>query len=149
MAKAVRLSGDALRELLALARFGVVGVASTLVYLICSYALLTTGIVHPAAANIVSLLVGILSSYLGHYYFTYRLTGRHVFFGPRFLGVTAVVFCACIGLERVLNGVFLVEPKVSAVAVAVVYPVASLLLNHFWTFLRGRPSPNIAPEGEK
>ncbi len=133
-----RLSAGRRAELMALARFCVVGAISTLVYVGTSFALLWLALAPPAAVNLVALAAGIAASYFGHHGFTYRRAGHHAFFGTRFLVVTAILAGGSVLFTHVAVDVFRVSAYRGALAVSVLYPVASLLLHHFWTFARGR-----------
>ncbi|MDF2116090.1 GtrA family protein [Roseiarcaceae bacterium H3SJ34-1] len=135
--KRLMIAQDRLSEVLSIARFAVVGLFSTLVYLIASFAIQATTSASSSLINLIAMTVSLVVSYFGHYKFTYNQTGRHKFFSKRFIAVTIVVFVMASILQF---GVTLINanPRVSYIAVAIFYPVASFILNHFWTFLRGR-----------
>ena len=122
-------------ELAAVARFAVVGVVSTLVYLGASLALLNQGVA-PQQTNLIAFLLGTVASYLGHYFFTYRSGDSHLRLGARFFLVTAGLALLCAGLHQsaLLLGA---EPRGAALFVTVAYPPLSFGLNHFWAFARG------------
>ncbi len=122
-------------ELSAIVRFGVVGVAATLAFLGASLFFLDRGIA-PRLANLAAFGVGTVSSYLGHYFFTYRTGGSHLRLGTRYLVVTL----GLVGMGVVLHHLALLvgaTPKVAALFVTVAYPPLSFGLNHFWAFARG------------
>ena len=124
-------------ELAAIVRFAMVGVASTLVYLGASLVLLGWGLA-PQATNLIGFLLGTATSYLGHYFFTYRSGDSHLRLGARFFLVTAGLALLCSGLHQMalLLGA---EPRLAALFVTVAYPPLSFALNHFWAFARGAP----------
>ncbi len=119
-----------------IARFGAVGATATLLYLGVSLALLRAGLV-PQAANLAAFAAGTAASYLGHYFFTYRSDRSHLHIGTRFVAITLGLTALSSGLHQaaLLLGA---SPQFAAVCVAVLYPVLSFALNHFWTFRRGR-----------
>lgn len=122
-------------EIAAVARFAVVGVVSTLVYLGASPVLLNRG-VGPQPTNLLAFLLGTVASYLGHYFFTYRSGDSHWRLGSRFFLVTSGLASLCAGLHQsaLLLGA---EPRGAALFVAFAYPPLSFGLNHFWAFARG------------
>ena len=122
-------------ELAAVVRFGVVGVASTLVYLGVSLVLLDKGVA-PHWTNLLAFGFGTVASYLGHYFFTYRSGESHLRLGTRFFLVTAGLALLCAGLHQLalLVGA---SPREAALFVTLAYPPLSFGLNHFWAFARG------------
>lgn len=119
----------------AIVRFALVGVAATLVYLGASLVLLGWGMA-PQPTNLIGFLLGAATSYLGHYFFTYRSGDSHLRLGARFFLVTAGLALLCSGLHQIalLIGA---EPRLAALIVTVAYPPLSFGLNHFWAFARG------------
>jgi putative flippase GtrA len=124
-------------ELATLLRFCLVGGASTLVFAAVSWLLIWLELIPAALVNVAAIVAGIAASYAGHYYFTYRVGGgQHAFFGPRFFVVTAILGTASVAFTHVSVENFRVSPYIVSVLVSILYPVASLLLHHFWTFAR-------------
>lgn len=118
-----------------MARFILVGIGATLAYLGASLLLLDRGIA-PRVANLLAFAVGTATSYLGHYFFTYRSDGSHRKLGSRFVLVTLglVALCAALHHFALLLGA---APRVAALFVTLAYPPLSFALNHFWAFGRG------------
>src|SRR5271170_1548776 len=124
-------------ELATLLSFCLVGGASTLVFAAVSWLLIWLELIPAALVNVAAIVAGIAASYAGHYYFTYRVGGgQHAFFGPRFFVVTAILGTASVAFTHVSVENFRVSPYIVSVLVSILYPVASLLLHHFWTFAR-------------
>ena len=124
-------------ELATLLRFCLVGGASTLVFAAVSWLLIWLELIPAALVNVTAIVAGIAASYAGHYYFTYRVGGgQHAFFGPRFFVVRAILGTASVAFTHVSVENFRVSPYIVSVLVSILYPVASLLLHHFWTFAR-------------
>ena len=112
-----------------------VGVAATLAFLGASLFFLHQGIA-PRLSNLAAFGVGTVTSYLGHYFFTYRAGGSHIRLGTRYLLVTA----GLIGMGIVLHHLALLfgaTPRIAALLVTLAYPPLSFGLNHFWAFARG------------
>ena len=86
-------------ELAAIVRFAMVGVAATLVYLGASLVLLGWGMA-PQPTNLIGFLLGTATSYLGHYFFTYRSGDSHLRLGARFFLVTAGLALLCSEIGR-------------------------------------------------
>jgi putative flippase GtrA len=132
------LTGARRAEFATLLRFCLVGGASTLVFAAVSWLLIWLEAMPAALVNVAAIAAGIAASYAGHYYFTYRVSrGQHAFFGPRFFAVTAILATASVVFTHVAVENFRVSPYVVSTLVSILYPVASLLLHHFWTFARG------------
>jgi putative flippase GtrA len=130
-------SGARRTELATLLRFCLVGGASTLVFAAVSWLLIWLELRPAALVNVAAIAAGIAASYAGHYYFTYRVGGgQHAFFGPRFFVVTAILGTASVAFTHVSVENFRVSPYIVSMLVSILYPVASLLLHHFWTFAR-------------
>ena len=119
----------------AIVRFGIVGVAATLVYLGASLVLLDRGIA-PHPTNLIAFVLGTVASYFGHYFFTYRSDDSHLRMGTRFFLVTAALMALGAALHHLalLVGA---TPRQAALFVTVAYPPLSFALNHFWAFARG------------
>lgn len=122
-------------EQAAIVRFAMVGVVATLVYLAASLVLLDWGLA-PQPTNLIGFLLGTVTSYLGHYFFTYRSGDSHLRLGSRFFLVTAGLAMLCAGLHQ-LGLMFGAKPRLAALFVTVAYPPLSFGLNHFWAFARG------------
>jgi putative flippase GtrA len=131
------LTGARRTEFATLLRFCLVGGTSTLVFAAMSWLLLWLELMPAALVNVAAIAAGIAASYAGHYYFTYRKGGgQHAFFGPRFFAVTAILGTASVVFTHVAVANFRVSPYIVSMLVSILYPVASLLLHHFWTFAR-------------
>ena len=122
-------------ELGAIVRFGLVGIAATLVYLLVSLVLLDLEIA-PRPTNLVAFAAGTIASYLGHYFFTYRADDSHLKLGGRFAAVTAGLALLCVALHQLALWLG-AGPRGAALVVTLAYPPLSFALNHFWAFARG------------
>ena len=116
-------------------RFGLVGAAASLTYLLSSIALLGLGFA-PFAVNLAAFAFSLTLSYLGQYYFTYRAAGAHRMLSVRYAGSTAVLIAVCTALHWGLLQL-LFDPRLASLAVTLTYPVLSFLFNHGWVYRRG------------
>lgn len=122
-----------------LVRFGLVGIAATLTYLILAMAMLHMGMLSQLA-NLLAFSLSLLASYVGHYYFTFRSGEPHRITSTRF-GLSTL---GLVALSSALHQALLwsgLAPGSAAVAVALIYPPASFLLNFFWAFARRGVAP--------
>jgi len=115
-------------------RFGIVGVLATACYVAASFLLLNAGMT-PQIANLLAFIVSAVTSYLGHYFFTYRSADAHLHVGARFVAMTAglMVLSSAIHQSALLMGI---APRGAAFAVALTYPPLSYACNHLWVYAR-------------
>jgi putative flippase GtrA len=131
------ITGARRTEFATLLRFCLVGGASTVVFVAISWLLIWLEMMPAALVNVAAIAASIAASYAGHYYFTYRKGGsQHAFFGSRFLAVTAILGMVSVVFTHVAVANFRVSPYIVSMLVSTLYPIASLLLHHFWTFAR-------------
>lgn len=128
-------------------RFGMVGAAASLTYLISSIVLLGLGMA-PVAVNLAAFAISLALSYLGQYYFTYRAAGTHRMLSVRYAASTAILIALCTALHwGLLQASF--DPRLASLAVTLTYPVLSFLLNHGWVYSRGAAGRAAMPsEGD-
>jgi len=89
-----------LRRFAELARFGLVGGASTLTYALISLALLGAGLGATSASALAYAAAGVLS-YSGHKFFTFASPGRHGAEAPRFVVLYALGFATALAAPEV------------------------------------------------
>lgn len=116
-------------------RFGMIGAAASLTYLISSIGLLGLGFA-PIAVNLAAFAISLTLSYFGQYYFTYRAADAHRTLSARYGVSTAILIAVCTALHWGLLRLSL-DPRLASLAVTVTYPVLSFLLNHGWVYSRG------------
>lgn len=121
-------------------RFIVVGLAATATYAACAITLNRSLAEWGAVTiHVIAFAVSLVVSYLGHHQFTFGLRGRHKFYLPRFVFVTACLLLASTAMTYVCDRVLQLDGTAIAVGVSIFYPVASYLANLLWTF-RADPS---------
>ena len=128
-------------------RFGVVGAAASLTYLISSIMLLGLGFA-PVAVNLAAFAISLVLSYLGQYYFTYRAAGAHRMLSARYAVSTAILIAVCTALHWGLLQLSL-DPRLASLAVTATYPVLSFILNHGWVYSRGAAGRAAMPSERK
>ena len=117
-----------------LVRFGVVGIVSTAVYLLLSISLTKLNIADPFLSSILAILVSFVISYLGHYAFTFKVSGSHTKYFPRFGATQIAIFVMLSGLSGILFKMTFLDPIIINCGIAIVWPVLSFLLNKKWAF---------------
>ena len=123
-------------ELRQILRFGAVGIAASLAYLVSSLILLAIGM-PPLAVNVAAFAISLALSYLGQYYFTYRASGVHGRLSRRYAMTIFVLLAVGSALHWSLIWLA-VSPPLASLAVTLIYPPLSFLFNHGWVFGRGR-----------
>ncbi len=116
-----------------LTRFGLVGIAATLVHIGVAWLVHATG-ASPLLANAAGFLAAFALSYLGHFYWTFSQREGHPKRLPRFVVVAGVGFALSNAI--VWGAVVLVgAPFELALAVILVsVPTATWLLSRLWAF---------------
>jgi putative flippase GtrA len=116
------------------ARYGFVGL-----FVASAHALTAFGVHHyldvdPTLSNFAGFVVGATLSYLGSYYFTFRLSEGHKRSLPRFALVWLIGIAVNVGLFKVLLTEFNIPFMINVVVAIVLTPVAQFLMLKFWAF---------------
>ena len=132
-------------ELLA---FGIVGASATAVYFGVAIMVYTIPPfdTHPAIAAFVASVASLLWSYAGHHRFTFRKTGSHYFYLPRFVGISVILSVMAVCGTYFATQSFGVDYQLATLGITISYPLASFALNRSWVFVVPRQS---APGGCK
>src|SRR5579864_521758 len=117
-----------------LIRFAVVGGFSTGMFLIGQY--LFVGLLRfpVILGTTLSFAIGISISYIGHHAITFRRSGAHLHYGPRFVVVTALMLVISNLLAYGMVTVAGVNYLSGSLVIAIVYPVGSFVLQSLWVF---------------
>ena len=123
------------REIITAARFGLVGLISTVVHIAIVFLLLTFASVGPMLANTLAFLTAFCISFTGNYLWTFRSPGNPRRAAFRFF---VIAFGAFIINTLILS--FLIQGNwfsvgFSAMIAASAMPALSYLLSRFWGFL--------------
>jgi putative flippase GtrA len=137
-------------EALRVARFGLVGLLSALVY-----ATISAGshyfIRNMMVATVVGQIASTTVSYLGHVHFSFGVHPQHRIFLSRFLFVVGVAFAMNIASTWFLSSIVPVPYQLSILVVMVLIPLVTYLASRFWVFLPGLAGRQVLPsiEGER
>ena len=126
------------------ARFGVVGVAATVIHVLL--ALFLHGVLEapPLLANLGGFCGAWLVSYLGNHRWTFRAATRHGWSVPRHVVVAVLGLGVNQAIVSVMTEFFLL-PFATALAVVVfVVPAVSFVLSRWWAFDAERGGRNTA-----
>lgn len=120
-----------------LARFALVGVAGTLVYLGVALGAVALH-VDVRIAHWIAFAVSQVVSYVGQKIFTFGVRGQHRRTGARFLVAMAGLATGQFLLVLGLNAMH-VDPRLTVIASTAYYPFASLIVHSLWTFRTEKP----------
>ena len=125
-----------------IARFGIVGVCATIVYIGASITAVDAFGFTPVWASILGQCTSMLVSYLGHSIYSFQVESDHRTFLWRFLVIAAVTFAMNGAVTWALTGVLGLSHFLSISVVTIAIPVVNYLCNRFWVFLPGLASPS-------
>lgn len=131
--------------------FGLVGASATAIYFAVAIALhaMPSFEAHPAGAALVASVASVLWSYAGHHRFTFRKSGSHDFYLPRFIGVSVVLSAMAVAGTYAATHFFGVDFYSATLGVTIAYPIVSFALNRSWVFGTPRalfPQAQTAPD---
>ena len=126
-----------LTEIGRLARFGIVGVLATLVYMTATTVAVEVFGFAAVSASILGQLTAATVSYLGHLYYSFGVASDHRTYLWRFLAVALVTFSMNGSVTHLLTEVIGVSYRVSVIVVAILIPLTNYLCNRFWVFRSG------------
>jgi putative flippase GtrA len=114
-------------------RFSTVGIWSTGVYLLAAATAAEAG-VHPQLANALGYAVGTMTSFLGHFYWTFGRRSKHACALLRFLVVASGGFLISAGLMHITVEWFLAPIWAALACIVIVVPALSWLSGRYWAF---------------
>ena len=117
-----------------IARFGVVGVAATVVHLSISWALMSATSFPLLLTNGCGFLVGFLTSFCGHYFFTFPGSRCVRTSLVRFLVVALAGLLGSSLLVHLLKTNGQISDYLTALLSVLVIPFISFLASRFWAF---------------
>ncbi len=127
-----------------LVRFAIVGGLATGLFMVCQY--LFIGVLHfpTLLGTAMSFAIGLPASYLGHHSLTFRRSGAHLRYGPRFLIVTAIMVMLSNGLTFFMIEIAGLNYLAASGAIGIIYPLGSFFLQRIWVFgiLHSHSAPN-------
>ena len=124
-----------------IARFAIVGGLATGLFMLCQY--LFIGVLHlpTLLGTALSFAIGLPASYLGHHTLTFRRLGAHMYYGPRFLVVTAIMLILSNGLAFFMIEIAGFNYLAASAAIGITYPLGSFFLQRLWVFAMRPHSP--------
>lgn len=131
------------RDVIKLFTFGVVGLASALVYVGTVWLLIDLADLGHTLANLIGFSCAALTSYVGHHSFTFRADGNHHVYAPRFVAQVIITYLMSAGITEGAS-MLGVHHLVAAVTIAVLLPVMNFLAFQFWVFV----APRLGEEQE-
>jgi putative flippase GtrA len=124
------------RELFTAARFGVVGIAATVVHILIVWTLLSVTLLSALVANTFAFLIAFGVSFAGNYLWTFGSPGCPAQAARRFFVISGGAFAVNILLlASLVHGAWL-SPVASAIVSAAVIPVITFTANRLWGFRR-------------
>lgn len=116
-----------------LLRFGAVGIFATIVYYMIAIGCSAAGVA-PLAANIIAYCIGVSSSFIGHFYFTFKKQGNHARYLVRFIIVSLLGYILSsiiiVIIVDINNGAF----WFAALVVVILIPPANWIFGRYWAF---------------
>lgn len=128
------------REILTVARFGLVGILSTGVHIAIVWLLLTLDSTTPMLANTLAFLSAFFISFAGNYLWTFRSPGSPRRAALRFFSIAFSAFVVNTLVLALLLQEGRLLPIVSAVLSASLVPVISFIASRLWGFKRDKES---------
>lgn len=125
-------------------RFGLVGIASSAVYLLLfNLTAQPIGPLSALSAHVAALGCGIAVSYSGHHLYTFRRTGGHALYFSKFVITTAALFALTSGVAFAGDRWMGYPPAVISMINVVLYPALSYVIHSVWTFGDARKRPVV------
>jgi putative flippase GtrA len=118
-----------------LTRFSIVGVLATGVYIIATIIAVEAGGVAPIVGATIGYCASFLVSYIGHLRFTFAVPGRYRDYFLKAVVGSAAAFFVGTTVMWMATKIIRIDYRVALVAVAIIVPICSYLVNRFWIFL--------------
>lgn len=140
---------EPLVELGRLFRFGIVGIAATLVY--AGATLFAIEIFHlaPVLSSLFGQLIATSVSYFGHSIFSFAVQADHKTYLTRFLVILLLTFALNAIVIWLLSDVMHVSHRVSVAVVTVLIPLVNFVCNRYWVFSPGLHAIPVVSEQPK
>ncbi|MER8827361.1 GtrA family protein [Mesorhizobium sp. M0938] len=124
-----------------LARFGLVGVAATILYAVLATVLVKSERfgVTPVQASLSAYAAAAVFSYLAHKSVTFMSSGSHRSEAARFLLLTATGFAVAYAVPALLTMKLGLSPIIGILVTCLLIPAVNLLMLDRWVFAQGRP----------
>ena len=129
-----------------LARFCSVGVVATVVHIGVAMMVVAGFGVGPTFAAVIGFAAAFMVSYLGHFRFSFAVSGRYRDYVLKF-GVSSLAsFLLSTTTVWLSTTLFGIDYKPALAALAIIVPACNYLMNRFWVFLH--PGEDLSPSLE-
>lgn len=116
-------------------RYGIVGGVASIFHFTISYNLETKGIFNALIAHFFGYLVGLITAYLGHYYYSFKDKQSHSSRFPKFFLTSLVALISHeAGVLILVNYLKLEYGTFVLPLLLVTVPLITFLLSKFWVF---------------
>jgi putative flippase GtrA len=117
-----------------LIRFAAVGLAAMAAYAVVATLLSLAGVRPHWLGSGLAYAAAAVWSYIGHRRFSFRSDAPHASAGPRFIVMTALLQGLAVAIPAAITDVAGYPAHVSTIAVCIVCPIASFILNSRFVF---------------
>ena len=129
MDKAINLG-----SLLQIGRFGIVGVAATVVHGASLYLFVEWALLNPVVANSCAFLIAVVVSYVGHYRWTFNATSAHMNTFTKFFILALSGFLLNALIMEVVTNVAGLHYFIGFAIIVLTVPVATFVIGRHWVF---------------
>jgi putative flippase GtrA len=134
-----------------LARFSTVGGLATIVHIGVAMVAVAAAGANPTVGAMIGFIAAFLVSYLGHFRFTFAVSGRYRDYLLKFAASSLASFFLSTGAVWVATAILGIDYKPALIALAIIVPVCNYLVNRFWVFFQpgggsGRRLEIVTPE---
>ena len=123
-----------MHELGIISRFGFVGIFSTTIHLLTVYLILFFTKQSPYIANTIAFMLGFAVSFVGNYYWTFKVSGNLRQSIQRFVIISFSAFCLSTLILTAMLAKQWFTPAVSGALAALIIPVLNFIGSRLWAF---------------
>lgn len=115
-------------------RFGIVGIAATLVHVAAMVFYVEALGITPVFANLLAFLTALPVSYLGNFHWTFSVRGEHSRRLPRFVFTQSIGFGSSQSIVFVFVELLTIDYKAALAVVVATVPALTYLASRLWVF---------------
>jgi len=119
---------------LQLSRFGVVGLAATLLHGVALFCWVELAGINPVVSNALAFLTAFIVSYLGHYHWTFGSSADHVSSLSKFLLTALAGFFANIIIMALVTETFRLNYWIGFAIIVLTIPAMTYVISRWWVF---------------
>lgn len=124
-----------LSEFWRLVRFSMIGGLATGVYLLAALIAVEGLGVSPMIGAAIGFCASFVVSFLGHFRFTFAMSGRYRDYVLKFAVSSLVSFLMSTLAMWLATKMLMIDYRIALIAIAIIIPICSYLVNRFWVFL--------------